>query len=105
MLFSGLQYAAWRITLPRFLEHRIADSPMLRIFGRSLTAGVVENGKKPDARAAAPQGAVISPLLASIYSYYVFDLAEAQSVGHDSLNWLSRRVGLNKMTGANLDQR
>ncbi|WP_338087358.1 reverse transcriptase domain-containing protein [Nitrosomonas nitrosa] len=39
-----------------------------------LTVGVVENGKCERNLRGAPQGAVISPLLANIYLHYVFDL-------------------------------
>ena len=58
----------------RFLEHRIADTRVLRLIRKWLTAGVVEDGQKADARVGTPQGAVISPLLANIYLHYVFDL-------------------------------
>lgn len=58
----------------RFLKHRIGDTRVLRLIGKWLTAGVVEDGRKTDVRVGTPQGAVISPLLANIYLHYVFDL-------------------------------
>lgn len=62
---------AWML---RFLEHRIGDRRILRLIGKWLTAGVVEQGCKTDVRVGTPQGAVISPLLANVYLHYVFDL-------------------------------
>ncbi len=58
----------------RFLEHRIGDRRVLRLIRKWLTAGVAENGHKTEVRVGTPQGAVISPLLASVYLHYVFDL-------------------------------
>ena len=58
----------------RFLEHRIGDRRVLRLIGKWLTAGVVEQGCKTEVRVGTPQGAVISPLLANVYLHYVFDL-------------------------------
>jgi RNA-directed DNA polymerase len=58
----------------RFLEHRIADSRILRLIRKWLTAGVIEDGARTVVQVGTPQGAVISPLLANIYLHYVFDL-------------------------------
>jgi RNA-directed DNA polymerase len=58
----------------RFLEHRIADSRILRLIRKWLTAGVIEDGARTVLQVGTPQGAVISPLLANIYLHYVFDL-------------------------------
>ena len=58
----------------RFLEHRIADRRILRLIGKWLKAGVLEDGRRIAAEKGTPQGAVISPLLANIYLHYVFDL-------------------------------
>ena len=60
----------------RFLEHRIGDRRILRLIGKWLAAGVVEQGCKTEVRVGTPQGAVISPLLANVYLHYVFDLCE-----------------------------
>lgn len=58
----------------RFLQHRIADKRLLRLIAKWLKAGIAEAGQiKPSSRGA-PQGAVISPILANIYLHYVFDL-------------------------------
>src|SRR5919106_6634351 len=60
--------------LMRFLEHRIGDRRMLRLIGKWLKAGVLEDGRLLTVERGTPQGAVISPLLANIYLHYVFDL-------------------------------
>jgi group II intron reverse transcriptase/maturase len=60
--------------LMRFLEHRIADQRVLRLIGKWLSAGVIENGEWSQTVDGAPQGASASPLLANVYLHYVFDL-------------------------------
>ena len=67
--FTKLDHA-W---LEKFLEHRIADKRVLRLIGKWLTAGVMEQGSWSESTEGAPQGASISPLLANIYLHYVFD--------------------------------
>ena len=58
----------------RFLEHRIADRRLLRLIGKWLEAGVLEDGRLLTVERGTPQGAVISPVLANIYLHYVYDL-------------------------------
>ncbi|MGI8307540.1 group II intron reverse transcriptase/maturase [Saccharopolyspora hattusasensis] len=60
--------------LVKFLEHRIADQRVLRLIGKWLSAGVIENGELSETSEGAPQGASASPLLANVYLHYVFDL-------------------------------
>jgi RNA-directed DNA polymerase len=60
--------------LMRFLRHRIADERVLRLVGKWLAAGVIEEGKRSDSGRGSPQGAPASPLLANVYLHYVFDL-------------------------------
>ena len=60
--------------LVRFLEHRIADRRLLRLIGKWLKAGVLEDGRLLTVERGTPQGAVISPVLANIYLHYVYDL-------------------------------
>jgi RNA-directed DNA polymerase len=60
--------------LGRFLRHRIADERVLRLIGKWLTAGVVEDGEWTECDEGSPQGASISPLLANVYLHYVLDL-------------------------------
>jgi RNA-directed DNA polymerase len=58
----------------RFLERRIADERVLRLIGKWLAAGVVEDGEVTAPEEGSPQGASVSPLLANVYLHYVFDL-------------------------------
>src|SRR6266542_2896244 len=60
--------------LRKFLEHRIADKRVLRLIGKWLVAGVIEDGTWTAGEEGSPQGASVSPLLANIYLHYVFDL-------------------------------
>jgi len=60
--------------LRKFLGHRIADQRVLRLIGRWLAAGVVEDGKWAESDKGSPQGASVSPLLANVYLHYVLDL-------------------------------
>jgi group II intron reverse transcriptase/maturase len=57
-----------------FLEHRIGDKRIIRLIGKWLKAGVLENGRIEASERGTGQGAVISPLLANIYLHYVLDL-------------------------------
>jgi RNA-directed DNA polymerase len=68
--FSGSLDRGW---LERFLRHRIADERVLRLIGKWLAAGVIEDGSWHQAQGS-PQGASLSPLLANIYLHYVLDL-------------------------------
>jgi len=49
-----------------FLGHRIADRRLLGLICKWLQAGFIEDGRRVAATKGTPQGAVISPLLASI---------------------------------------
>ena len=68
--FSSLDHQ-W---LERFVEHRIADRRVLRLIGKWLAAGVIDEGAWTAFEQGVPQGASVSPLLANIYLHYVFDL-------------------------------
>ena len=69
--FFGQLDRGW---LERFLRHRIADERVLRLIGKWLAAGVIEDGKLSEAEQGTPQGASVSPLLANVYLHYVLDL-------------------------------
>jgi len=58
----------------KFLRHRIQDKRILRLICKWLKIGVMEGGQHIRAHCGAPQGAVVSPILANIYLHYVFDL-------------------------------
>jgi RNA-directed DNA polymerase len=60
--------------LEKFLRHRIADNRVLRLVGKWLAAGVIEDGKLSESVQGAPQGAPVSPLLANVYLHHVLDL-------------------------------
>ncbi|WP_300303941.1 group II intron reverse transcriptase/maturase [Anaerosolibacter sp.] len=60
--------------LMKFIEHRIADTNILRIIARFLKAGIIEAGIAYDTPEGTPQGGVISPILGNIYLHYVIDL-------------------------------
>jgi RNA-directed DNA polymerase len=66
--------------LMRFLKHRVADKAILRLIGKWLKAGIMEEGKLTKASTGAPQGGVVSPILANIYLHYVIDLWVAKVV-------------------------
>jgi RNA-directed DNA polymerase len=46
----------------------------VRLIGKWLKAGVLEDGRLLEVERGTPQGAVISPVLANIYLHYVYDL-------------------------------
>jgi hypothetical protein len=56
------------------LQLRVRDGVLLRLIGKWLNAGVLENGCLTTPEAGTPQGGVISPLLANIYLHYVLDV-------------------------------
>jgi group II intron reverse transcriptase/maturase len=60
--------------LGRFLRHRIADERVLRLIGKWLAAGVIEEGQWSETGQGSPQGAPVSPLLANVYLHHVLDL-------------------------------
>ena len=69
--FFGSLDRGW---LERFLRHRIADERVLRLIGKWLAAGVIEDGTRTESDKGSPQGASVSPLLANVYLHYVLDL-------------------------------
>ena len=69
--FFGQLDRSW---LEKFLRHRIADERVLRLIGKWLAAGVIEDGKWTESGKGSPQGASVSPLLANVYLHYVLDL-------------------------------
>ena len=66
--------------LMRMMKERIVDRTILRLIGKWLKAGVMEEGERIRNEVGVPQGGVISPLLANIYLHYVLDL------------WITRKV-------------
>jgi group II intron reverse transcriptase/maturase len=60
--------------LMRFLQHRIGDKRLLRLIAKWLKVGVMNGAHREFSVQGAPQGAVISTILANVYLHYVFDL-------------------------------
>jgi group II intron reverse transcriptase/maturase len=61
--------------LQRMLEQRVNDRALLRLIGKWLKAGVLEEtGAVLHPETGTPQGGVVSPVLANIYLHYVLDL-------------------------------
>jgi group II intron reverse transcriptase/maturase len=55
------------------VRQRVRDGVLLRLIGKWLNAGVLEDGAIEYPEAGTPQGGVISPLLANIYLHEVLD--------------------------------
>jgi len=56
------------------IKRRVNDRSLLRLIGKWLAVGVVEeDGRRIRAKKGTPQGGVISPLLANIFLHYVVD--------------------------------
>lgn len=60
--------------LMKCVKQRIADSSLLRLIGRFLRTGIMEEGKYIEIEKGTPQGGIISPILSNIYLHYVLDL-------------------------------
>ncbi len=59
--------------LRALLQQRVRDGVVLRLIGKWLNAGVMEDGAISYPEAGSPQGGVISPALANVYLHYVLD--------------------------------
>jgi RNA-directed DNA polymerase len=60
--------------LRTFLQLRVRDGVLLRLIGKWLKAGVMEDGSVSYPDSGSPQGGVISPLLSNVFLHYVLDL-------------------------------
>jgi RNA-directed DNA polymerase len=67
--FDRLDHARLR----QILQRRVRDGVVLRLIGKWLNAGVLEDGSIVRPEAGTPQGGVISPILANIYLHEVLD--------------------------------
>jgi RNA-directed DNA polymerase len=74
--FDTLDHAQLRA----LLQQRVQDGVVLRLIGKWLQAGVLEDGCLTHPEAGTPQGGVISPLLANVYLHYVLDVWFEQEV-------------------------
>jgi group II intron reverse transcriptase/maturase len=59
--------------LRTLLQQRVRDGVVLRLIGKWLNAGVMEDGAISYPETGSPQGGVISPMLANVYLHYVLD--------------------------------
>lgn len=66
--------------LREVLHQRVRDGVILRLLGKWLNAGVMEDGALTNSEAGTPQGGVISPLLANIFLHEVLDVWFEQQV-------------------------
>ena len=56
-----------------FLRRRMNDGSLMRLIGKWLNAGVLEEGVHWHSETGTPQGGVVSPILANVYLHYVLD--------------------------------
>jgi group II intron reverse transcriptase/maturase len=59
--------------LREFVGRRVRDGVLLRLIGKWLSAGVMEDGTVSYPDSGSPQGGVISPMLSNVYLHYVLD--------------------------------
>jgi RNA-directed DNA polymerase len=59
--------------LQEILRRRVLDGVLLRLIGKWLNAGVLEDGRITYPDSGSPQGGVVSPVLANIYLHAVLD--------------------------------
>jgi RNA-directed DNA polymerase len=59
--------------LREMLRQRVRDGVLLRLIGKWLRAGVLEDGNLQQSETGTPQGGVISPLLSNVYLHEVLD--------------------------------
>jgi RNA-directed DNA polymerase len=56
-----------------FLKRRVRDGVLLRLIGKWLNAGVLEDGCLTHPEKGSPQGGVVSPILSNVFLHYVLD--------------------------------
>ena len=66
--------------LREILRRRVRDGVVLRLIGKWLNAGVLEDGSLSYPEAGAPQGGVISPILSNVFLHDVLDVWFEQDV-------------------------
>ena len=59
--------------LTEMVEKRVSDGQLLRLIGKWINVGVVDDGRLQVTEKGTGQGQIISPLLANIYLHYVLD--------------------------------
>jgi group II intron reverse transcriptase/maturase len=74
--FDTLDHAHLR----QFLQLRVRDGVLLRLIGKWLNAGVLEDGAMSYPESGSPQGGVVSPMISNVYLHYVLDVWFEQQV-------------------------
>jgi group II intron reverse transcriptase/maturase len=74
--FDSIDHARLR----EILCQRVRDGVLVRLIGKWLNAGVLEEGRLSHPEAGTPQGGVISPLLANIFLHEILDTWFARDV-------------------------
>jgi RNA-directed DNA polymerase len=69
-----------RSQLMEMIEQRVRDGSILRLIGKWIHVGVIDEGRLLVTETGTGQGQVISPLLANIYLHYVLDTWFAEMV-------------------------
>jgi group II intron reverse transcriptase/maturase len=69
-----------RKKLMDLLQRRCADKSLLRLVGKCLHVGILEDGGIVSPEMGTAQGSTLSPLLANVYLHYVLDLWFEQEV-------------------------
>ena len=62
-----------RSQLQELIERRVRDGSILRLIGKWINVGVIEDGRLLVTETGTGQGQVVSPLLANVYLHYVLD--------------------------------
>jgi len=63
-----------RKQLMAMVERRVSDASILRLIGKWINVGVVDEGRLLTSETGTGQGQIISPLLANIYLHHVLDV-------------------------------
>jgi RNA-directed DNA polymerase len=63
-----------RQIMKELLERRLADKSLMRLIGKCLHVGVLDNGVVTTPETGTVQGSTLSPLLANVYLHHVLDL-------------------------------
>lgn len=63
-----------RKQLMEMVERRVSDASILRLIGKWINIGVVDEGRLLTSETGTGQGQIISPLLANIYLHHVLDV-------------------------------
>jgi retron-type reverse transcriptase len=60
--------------LIEMIEERVSDGRILRLIGKWINVGVIEDNRLLVTKTGTGQGQVVSPLLANIYLHHVLDV-------------------------------